>query len=987
MKKSTLLLFLIAIVSLPFLVASQNNVEQFDLSPKIKKGDSWNMVIQLRGNDLSWNTVAKSTHKTRRGLYFKGLENINSSSKWKVTCRSDNNELIQLEFKLLALTEFGSLSPTNNEQLFYYNTTEYPVSLSREHTDIIQNIIGRSVLLEIPLDPVQNIQVLNNEFVGEDLALPVLTFQPKKKSYFSASYQRKTSMYDDPVVLKVLMDIWRQILPNHNVRIGDSWGVSLPGSDENKIQLSLKEVSKSEIFFDIIAGDTIASFIVDRNTGLPVFNNSDDLGFYTYSDNRNNLSLSGDFKNQELDGQATLKIEHPVGKEKVLVKVEDGRFKLDYKLEAPVLGTFMFNGKIYKMFLTPGMDLKIDWDKKRNRFVASGLGEDDFNCADEFLNEYFRFDSDNSPFVEGEISKRTEKYKRDIEAIQTKYDKLSRACVQFIKTDMNFRIASLYLNGIEEIDKEIQFAYRKRVFDKTVVEKNRILLSQFVDSLQLVGDVSPISFWYHQFIMDNLEQEQRKFLAKRGRRIDDDNFRENIFFASIQYVGYPYYYSVFKILEKEIQKGNLSLITRELNDFYNLPCNPVFKNSLEQLSKEIAALNPGRSFPFQEIMDIDSSIQKLPKGELCIVDLQESFSMRSPQHKDELDELTTILKEDDRISKINYVVIRAAFAKGKMHETPSTDTINFTHVYLPKNDISLLEKSYLIDGRRRILLLDKDLRIINNNLERIQKYSGHHFPKVLDEYFEAQNQPKSHEGRTRLILGVLTSFLFSFVLAWVTIKIRSRQIKKREAARRKVSELELKAIRSQMNPHFIFNAMGSIQNLINHNNIKNANLYLSSFARLMRMVLNNSNKKLVSLSEEIELLKHYLELEQLRVDFQFDISLAENIDPETEELPGMLVQPFVENAVIHGITPKGKGNITVKFSKDKETLICKIIDDGVGINTSGAGNGNGVAMKLSEKRLNLLNSQLKTKLRLSVENRMDSEKTSGTKITLLIPVG
>jgi LytS/YehU family sensor histidine kinase len=153
------------------------------------------------------------------------------------------------------------------------------------------------------------------------------------------------------------------------------------------------------------------------------------------------------------------------------------------------------------------------------------------------------------------------------------------------------------------------------------------------------------------------------------------------------------------------------------------------------------------------------------------------------------------------------------------------------------------------------------------------------------------------------------------------------------------------------------------------------------------MVLENSNKKLVTLSAELELLKHYLELEQLRVHFNYDISLDENIDPETEELPGMLVQPFVENAVIHGITPKGKGNITVKFSKDNEILRCEIIDDGMGINTKGPGDGNGLAMKLSEKRLNLLNSQLKTKLCLTVENRMETEKTDGTKITLLIPVG
>jgi two-component sensor histidine kinase len=982
MKKVTLILFLLCLIWQPVLLNAQTNNEKFDLSPKIEKGDSWNMVTDARSL-IKYSTNPGSKLEK---IGFPNRQQANAN--WKVTCQSADNEVLQLRFTLSAISQYNTFSAEGNDQVYYYNDSDFPVSLSEEHVTQIQDIIGKSFSYIIPMDAKKEIEIADNEFTDKKMNFPVVTFQSKERSYTSVNYSNDSYLLGGPIMIKFLLDTWRQLLPSHEVKIGDSWKASVTEKGENKMQLTLKEVSETKFFLEIMNGDTISDLILDKNSLLPVFNNvQDDFGFCTYNEKQNNISINGNLNKPEFNGQATLKIEYPVGKEKVLVKVVDGKFKLDYNLEAPVLATFKYNGIRSQMFLIPGMDLRIDWDNKKKRFVASGLGEDDFNCVREFLSEYFRFDYDNSPFVEGEISKRTKKYKKDIEVIQAKYDKLSRDCEQFLETDMNFRIANSYLNGIEEIDKEIQFAYMKRKFDKKVVAKNRILLSQFVDSLQLVGNISPISYWYHEFIMDNLEQEQRRFLAERGRRIDKDNFRENIFFASIQYVGYPYYYSVFKILEKEIQKGNLSLIGRELEDFYNLPCNPVFKNSLEQLSKKIAALNPGRSFPFQEIMDIDSSIQKLPKGELCIVDLQESFTMQKPQHKLQLKELSQIIKDDGRINKINYVVIRADFAKGKMVETPSNDTVNFSHIYLPKDDISLLEKSYLIDGRRRILLLDKDLKIINNNLERIQKYSGHHFPKVLDEYFESQNQPKSYKNRIAVILGALTSLLLIVLTTWLAVIITTKQVAKKEAARRKLSELELKAIRSQMNPHFIFNALGSIQNLINQNNTKNANLYLSRFARLMRMVLANSNKKLVSLSDELELLKNYLELEQLRVDFQFEISVNENIDPETEEIPGMLVQPFVENAVIHGITPKGKGNISVGFSKTQDTLVCKIIDDGVGINTKGEGNGNGVAMKLAEKRLNLLNSQLQTKLRLTVENRMDTEQTEGTTITLLIPVG
>ena len=280
----------------------------------------------------------------------------------------------------------------------------------------------------------------------------------------------------------------------------------------------------------------------------------------------------------------------------------------------------------------------------------------------------------------------------------------------------------------------------------------------------------------------------------------------------------------------------------------------------------------------------------------------------------------------------------------------------------------------------RLLIISPDNKIVGRNIivPLIRKSIG--------EYIEAQNQPKSHENRNAAILGALTTLFGSALVAWMIIKISSQRIKKRELARRKLSELELKAIRSQMNPHFIFNAMGSIQNLMNHNQTEKANLYLLRFAKLMRMVLNSSNKKLVSLSDELELIRLYLELEQLRVDFQFKVEVGESVNPETEEIPGMLLQPFVENAVIHGITPKGEGIINVEILKSDTNLICSISDDGVGIDPAKTGNGNGLAMKFAEKRVNLLSEQLKTRMKLDVETRSVSEGKSGTKVTLIIPV-
>ena len=113
---------------------------------------------------------------------------------------------------------------------------------------------------------------------------------------------------------------------------------------------------------------------------------------------------------------------------------------------------------------------------------------------------------------------------------------------------------------------------------------------------------------------------------------------------------------------------------------------------------------------------------------------------------------------------------------------------------------------------------------------------------------------------------------------------------KKERNRRRIRELELRAIRSQMNPHFIFNALSSIQNLINRSANQEANKYLIDFSRLLRKVLATSEKKLVPLSDEIEQLQLYLKLEQLRFPFSYSLTVDNNIEPDAIEIPGMLIQ-------------------------------------------------------------------------------------------------
>lgn len=211
-------------------------------------------------------------------------------------------------------------------------------------------------------------------------------------------------------------------------------------------------------------------------------------------------------------------------------------------------------------------------------------------------------------------------------------------------------------------------------------------------------------------------------------------------------------------------------------------------------------------------------------------------------------------------------------------------------------------------------------------------------------------------------------------------------VKRQERVRRQLLELELKAIRAQMNPHFTFNALGSIQNLIAQDKRKEADEYLVNFAKLLRIVLNSSEKRLIPLSDEIALISLYLHLEQLRVPFTYSIVVDENIETEIEEIPGMLIQPIVENAIKHGIVPYGGGNVIIDFSLKDQILYAQVTDTGSGFMPDIESKTKGFGLKSTRERLALLNKDLHLNIGIQIENVEQDGITKGCRVILSIPV-
>ena len=202
-------------------------------------------------------------------------------------------------------------------------------------------------------------------------------------------------------------------------------------------------------------------------------------------------------------------------------------------------------------------------------------------------------------------------------------------------------------------------------------------------------------------------------------------------------------------------------------------------------------------------------------------------------------------------------------------------------------------------------------------------------------------------------------------------------------------ELEKRMLRAQMNPHFIFNSLNSIKHLVNSNDKENALKYLSKFSKLLRQVLESSVNVSLVLKDEIELLKIYVELEALRFDHSFTYSfhVDETLDLYQNEIPMLLVQPYIENAIVHGLMPKeGQKNLKITFMDRNDLVECTIEDNGVGFNPrtdEGKEKKISRGMSITEKRISALKKFSDQEL-IKIEN-LNNGKETGTRVTIIIP--
>ncbi|WP_372744405.1 histidine kinase [Lutibacter sp.] len=354
------------------------------------------------------------------------------------------------------------------------------------------------------------------------------------------------------------------------------------------------------------------------------------------------------------------------------------------------------------------------------------------------------------------------------------------------------------------------------------------------------------------------------------------------------------------------------------------------------------------------------------------LDLTSPIYKKSPKlyFKKQQDTLRFIDNERDNISvsfsvldfvNQNYINYQyRLFPKQKEWVNTETETIFFSNL---SPDVYILE----------IKATDQ-----HNNSTVIKKYLN-----VVPKWWQTI--------AAKICFGLIIIGFLLLINKYLTNRIRKKEHEKARQDKR-VAGLELQALRSQMNPHFVHNSLNAIQYYIQRNEVELSENYLVKFSKLIRLFFEYSRRQSITISEELELLTNYLEIEKLRFEekLNFDITVCENIDVEEQLIPSMLLQPIVENAVNHGLFHKQEnGLVSIDFTQlDEDTFQVIVKDDGIGIKKAkdiykrSSKNYQSNSSAVLHERLDLLNQSKDWNINYNIQDRSDINKGEGTIVTL-----
>jgi hypothetical protein len=288
-----------------------------------------------------------------------------------------------------------------------------------------------------------------------------------------------------------------------------------------------------------------------------------------------------------------------------------------------------------------------------------------------------------------------------------------------------------------------------------------------------------------------------------------------------------------------------------------------------------------------------------------------------------------------------------------------------------------------------------------NRAEKVAEMEGK-FQSAQDQIAIAQLEAEKLKAEQRaqrlrlLAVGLIATIVLASLVLWILYnrKQQKQQLKESDL-HTKIAEVKLQALKAQMNPHFVFNCINTTQNFVLNQQQAEAYEYLSKFAKLLRLVLENSEDVFISLEEELQIISLYLDLEAIRFDnsFSYQIEVDNKLQEGVYLIPGMVIQPLVENALLHGIVNRKKegGHISISFTLHQDLIACVVEDNGVGraaakrIKAKKAIHYQSKALPNIQSRIAILEQQAKLPTQLEFEDLYSGDTPAGTRATISFP--
>ncbi|KQT26101.1 histidine kinase [Chryseobacterium sp. Leaf405] len=413
---------------------------------------------------------------------------------------------------------------------------------------------------------------------------------------------------------------------------------------------------------------------------------------------------------------------------------------------------------------------------------------------------------------------------------------------------------------------------------------------------------------------------------------------------------------------------------------------------------------------YSQMADVNIQQKNIPRAEKNLNDAYKISKKDAPQQALEINQKLTDFyvenKKFDKAIEAKKKVLKEDFVKGNSQKEVE-QIQELADIYIKKNDaeeaINLLKKSYgialdkghTLEAQKSVKKLDSLYNVsgnINSSVKLYRDFLGK-LPdlvskdkslvdnKILEDteqrivQLEQEKKLKDELIRKKNLFNY--SLIFALIILIGLIIFIFRTLKKVQIKNKKIA---LQSLRREMNPHFIFNSLNSVNHFIATNNELEANQYLTKFSKLMRGVMENSTEDFIPFQQEFDLLQNYLALEKTRFTdkFDYEIDVDESLNIHNLKVPGMLVQPFLENAIWHGLRYRTtKGFLKLSFEKENQYLKITIDDNGIGIEeskklkTEHQKNREGRGMKNTLERIILLNDLYQQEIQCKITDKKD----------------